>query len=391
MRRALAIAALLAALCLVAPAMAADAMASVRPGERPAPGSDEDELWYAMGRIELELQRSPQLVRDPALNAYVRDVTCKVVGEYCKDLRIYIVDLPWFNASMAPNGMMVIWTGALLRMQNEADLALVVGHEFGHYRERHTLQQWRKLKRSSAFLSTFGVLATGTGLGVAGMLADIAGIASMSKFSRDKEREADRIGFERMLALGYDPHSGVKLWDGMVREEEARDYGKPIPAFASHPQTRERRDDLKAAADAAATTREELGRERFLSATAPFAGHWLDNELTRRMYSTSVEAIGGLRTTAPAEQSGLYSFFLAEAYRRRNKPGDRELADGLYAEAIAQPGTPPQTWRERGLALKSGGDKNGATAALRRYLELDPQAQDRAFVERYLQELEANP
>ena len=66
-------------------------------------------------------------------------------------------------------------------------------------------------------------------------------------------------------------------------------------------------------------------------------------------------------------------------------------ADGLYAEAIAQPGTPPQTWRDRGLALKSGGDKNGAVTALRRYLELDPQAQDRAFVERYLQELEANP
>lgn len=382
---------LAAMLAVVAPSQAAEPVASARPGERPVPGTDEDELWYAMGRIELELQRSPQLVRDPALNAYVREVTCKVVGEYCKDLRIYIVDMPWFNASMAPNGMMVIWTGALLRMQNEADLALVIGHEFGHYRERHTLQQWRKLKRSSAFLSTFGVLATGTGLGVAGMLADIAGIASMSKFSRDKEREADRIGFERMLALGYDPHSGVKLWDGMVREEEARDYGKPIPAFASHPQTRERRDDLKAAADASASTQAERGRERFLSATAPFTEHWLDNELTRRMYSTSVEAIGGLRTTAPAERAGLYSFFLGEAYRRRNKPGDRERADALYAEAIAQPGTPPQTWRERGLALKSGGDKSAAAAALGRYLELEPQAQDRAFIERYLQELEASP
>ncbi|MFT3807316.1 M48 family metalloprotease [Arenimonas sp.] len=370
---------------------ATDAIPSTQPGERPLAGTDEDELWYAMGRIELELQRSPQLVRDPALNAYVRDVTCKVVGDYCRDLRIYIVDMPWFNASMAPNGMMVVWTGALLRMQNEADLALVVGHEFGHYRERHTLQQWRKLKRSSAFLSTFGVLATGTGFGVAGMVANIAGIASMSKFSRDKEREADRIGLERMLALGYDPHSGVKLWDGMVREEEARDYGKPLPAFASHPQTRERRDDLKAAADAAATTQNELGRERFLAATASFVEHWLENELTRRMYSTSVEAIGLLRTTAPAERSGLYSFYLGEAYRRRNKPGDQDLADGLYAEAVGQAGAPPQAWREHGMALKADGDRKPAAAAFRRYLELEPQAQDRAFVERYLEELEVNP
>ena len=383
--------ALLLALACVAPAGAAEVGASARPGDRPAPGSDEDELWYAMGRIELELQRSPQLVRDPTLNAYVRDVTCRVVGDYCKDLRIYIVDMPWFNASMAPNGMMVIWTGALLRMQNEADLALVIGHEFGHYRERHTLQQWRKLKRSSAFLSTFGVLTTGAGLGVAGMLADIAGIASMSKFGRDKEREADRIGFERMLALGYDPHSGVKLWDGMVREEDARDYGKPIPAFASHPQTRERRDDLKAAADAAAPASTVTARDRYLAATAPFIEHWLDNELTRRMYSTSVEAIGSLRATAPTAQSGLYTFFLGEAHRRRNQPGDRELADRLYAESVGESGVPAQAWREHGLALKTGGDATGAGAALRRYLELDPEAQDRAFIERYLQQLEPSP
>lgn len=391
MSKALQVATLLLLSLCSSSAGAADAIPSARPGDRPVQGTDEAELWYAMERIELELQRSPQLVRDPALNAYVRDVTCKVVGEYCKDLRIYVVDMPWFNASMAPNGMMVVWTGALLRMQNEADLALVIGHEFGHYRERHTLQQWRKLKRSSAFLSTFGVLATGTGLSVAGMLADVAGAASMSKFSRDKEREADRIGFERMLALGYDPHSGVKLWDGMVKEEEARDYGKPIPAFASHPKTRERRDDLQAAADGVTTAGEDLGRERFLSATTPFTRHWLDNELTRRMYSTSVEAIGSLLTTAPAEQSGLYSFFLGEAYRRRNKPGDRELANQSYAAAVAQPGAPPEAWREQGLALKTAGDAAAARSALRRYLELEPQAQDRAFVERYLQELEANP
>ena len=69
---------------------------------------------------------------------------------------------------MAPNGVMMVWTGSLLRMRNEAQLALVLGHEFGHYRERHTLQQWRKLKRTRAFLGTFGVLASGAGVGMAG-------------------------------------------------------------------------------------------------------------------------------------------------------------------------------------------------------------------------------
>lgn len=382
----------LALLLACGAAAAAERIDPAQPGQRPVAGSDEDELWYAMEKIERELQQSPRLVRDPALNAYVREVTCKVVGDYCQDLRIYIVDLPWFNASMAPNGMLVLWTGALLRMQNEADLALVLGHEFGHYRERHTLQQWRKLKKSSAFLSTFGILTAGAGFGVAGLVADIAGAASLSKFGRDKEREADKIGFAQLLGQGYDPHSAVRLWDGMLREEEARDYGKPIPAFASHPQTRERRDDLQAAADASATNSgHELGRERFHGATAPFLRHWLDNELSRRMFATSIQAIGELRRSAPADLAGLYTFYLGEAHRRRNKPGDGELATTLYAEAVRQPGAPTDAWREHGLALRAAGDQATARAALRRYLELSPQADDRAFVQSYLGESGATP
>lgn len=377
---------MLASTLSLAPVRAETPIESVRPGERPTPGSDEDELWYAMNRVELDLQKSPQLVRDPALNAYVREVACKVAGEYCKDLRVYIVDQPWFNASMAPNGLLVLWTGSLLRMQNEADLALVLGHEFGHYRERHTLQQWRKLKKSSAFINTLGILTSGVGL-----VAGIASAASMSKFDRDKEREADRIGFAKIVALGYDPQSCVALWDGMLREEKARDYGKPIPVFASHPKTQERRDDLKLAADAIVNPGKALGREPYLAVTSPFLEHWLDNELSRRMYSTSIQVIGDLRRTAPSADAGLYTFYLGEAYLRRNKNDDRGEAAALFAEALGQPGAPPQAWREHGLALRDAGKPAEAASNLKHYLELAPQAEDRAFIQSYLVQLESKP
>ena len=272
----------------------AERVADGGPGARPSPGSDEAELWYAMERIERELQQSPLINRDPALNAYTRGVLCKVTQAYCPSLRLYLVDLPYFNASMAPNGAMILWTGSLLRIRNEAQLALVLGHEFGHYRERHTLQQWRKLKNSSAFLSSFGILASGAGLGVAGMAANIAGTAGLMKFSRDKEREADKIGFAQLVAEGYDPMAAVDLWEGMLREENARDYGKPIPVFSTHPQTRERRDDIRAAASNAIDPGHELGVAAYREATRPFLRHWLENELTRRMYSTSIEVIGDL-------------------------------------------------------------------------------------------------
>jgi hypothetical protein len=361
----------------------------VRPGDRPAPGSDEAELWYAMERAELNLQKSPQLVRDPALNTYVHDVACRITGPYCPDLRVYIVDAPYFNASMAPNGALIVWTGALLRMQNEADLALVLGHEFGHYRERHTLQQWRKLKKSSRFLSAFSLLTYGVGFGLAGMAADLVGAASLLKFSRDKEREADRIGFTQLVAQGYDPNSGVRLWDAMLREENARDYGKPMPVFASHPQTRERLEDVRAAAAAVANPGNELGLERYRAATDAFRKHWLDGELSRRMYTTSVQVIGDLRQNCPPDEKGLYSFYLGEAHHRRNKDDDRRQADALYAEAITQPGAPPEAWREYGLSLRASGKNAEAVQALQHYLELAPGADDRAFVLGYIDQLKA--
>jgi len=369
-------------------ALASDPVTTMRADQRPAEGTDEAELWYIMERIERDLQASPQLVRDPELNAYVHSVMCKVTADYCHDVRVYIVDVPWFNASMAPNGAMMVWTGSLLRIRNEAQLALVLGHEFGHYRERHTLQQWRKLKHSSAFLGVFGVLSSGVGVGIAGMAANIAGMAGLSKFSRDKEREADKIGFQQLVALGYDPQAGVALWDGMLREEEARDYGKPIPVFSTHPQTKERRDDLKAAADAVVNPPHELGAATYRAATHRFLEHWLDEELQRRMFSSSIRVITDLQVGAEPEDAGLLNFYLGEAYRRRGKEGDKAEAARLFALATTQPGAPPAAWREHGLALREAGSRAEAAAALHHYLELAPQAEDLAFVTGYLSELE---
>jgi beta-barrel assembly-enhancing protease len=372
-------------------ALAAQAIGPAHPGDRPAPGSDEAELWFQMDEAEIELRKSPQLIRDPALNDYVRRVTCKVAQDFCKDLRVYIVEMPYFNASMAPNGILIVWTGALLRMQDEAELALVLGHEFGHYRERHSLQQWRKLKKDSAFLSTFGILTAGAGVGIAGSLAGIAGSAGLSKFSRDKEREADQIGFAQLVAQGYDPAVGGVLWNAMLREENARDYGKPIPVFASHPKTQERRDDLIAAATASGKVGGDLGQARYREAVHPYLPRWLEGELSRRMFATSIQLIGDLRETAAPADRGLYTFYLGEAHRRRNKAGDRAEAAALYAEATTQPGAPPEAWREHGMSLRDAGQNALAAAAFRRYLADAPAATDRAFVQRYLDTLEAKP
>lgn len=384
-------AALWMGLCCVAIAAplpaAADVPPPINPGERPAPNSTESELWYGMDQAERDIKQTPVLVRDPALNDYVRGVACRVARDYCRDLRLYIVEVPVFNASMAPNGAMIVFTGALLRIQDESELALVLGHEFAHFRQRHSLRFWDKSKSTSAFLSTFTLLSGG----VVGLVAQLGGMANVSKFSRDMEREADRIGFDQAVGLGYDPVAGSDVWGRMLREEKANKQGRPFPVFASHPNTAERLEDITAAAKAHAGGQKEIGREAYQATMRPFLSQWLDAELTRRTYDTSIQVIGDLRAEADATQAGLYTFYLAEAYRRRGKNDDKATAQKLFAEAVTQPGAPSAAWREHGYVLRERGERAPAAAAFRRYLTDAPDASERRFIEQYISELESAP
>lgn len=376
--------ALLGAWLCVAPAMAGTP-APIAPGERPVPNSTESELWYAMDQAERELRSSPLLVRDPSLNQYVRDVACKVAQDFCPDLRVYIVDVPVFNASMAPNGTLIVFTGALLRMQDEAELAVVLGHEFAHFRQRHSLRGWNKAKSTSAFLSTFTVLS---GFSVVAIVAQLGGMANVSRFSRDMEREADRIGFTQSTGLGYDPQAGAEVWGRMLREENASKRPKPWPVFASHPNTAERLEDTTAAARAHSGTQKEVGREAYQAAVRPHLDRWLDEELSRRTYDTSIAVIGELKSLADPRDAGLYAFYLAEAYRQRGKGDDRDVAARHYAEAIALPSAPAAAWREHAYILRNRGERSTAVDAFRRYLSLAPDASDRSFIESSLSQIE---
>jgi beta-barrel assembly-enhancing protease len=364
----------------------------LQPGERPTTGSTEAELWYGMDQAEKQIRQSPYVVRDPALQAYVEGVVCKVAGPHCKDMRVYIVDIPVFNASMAPNGATMVFSGALLRMRDESELAVVLGHEFAHYKARHSLEGWNSAKRTSAFLSTFGLVTWTIGIPIAGDLAMLGGMSSLFKQSRDNEREADRLGFDVATAQGYDPQAGVRVWERLRREEKADRTHKDRAVFASHPQSEERIGDIRAAAAKIPSGSATItNADAYRAAMQPFQEKWLASELSRRTYDTTIQVFTELQREALPETKALYTFYLGEAYRRRNKNDDRTRAATLYAEALAQPQPPAACWREQGMLLRDQGDTSGALASLRRYLEAAPNADDAALIKHYVTKLESTP
>lgn len=385
---------LAAALLLVTTACAAQrgspgALSDIQPGRRPSPDTEEAGLWMQTDRLEADLKTSGALVTDPALNAYVRDIVCRLADAYCADIRIYILRVPHFNASMMPNGVMQVWTGLILRVENEAQLAYVLGHELGHYLRRHSLQRWRDVRAKSAFLEFFGVLTAPTGFSpLASLGAQLAVLGSIFAFSRDNEREADELGFGLAVKAGYDPREASKVWEALVKERDATKGSTPFIFFATHPAPEERIENLKAFAKKGAQDggHAVIGRDQFLARILPLRTMLLRDELRRREFAGSQVVLDRL-FEAGVGLGELY-FFQGELYRLRDKRGDREKTITAYQKALEYGDAPVEGHRALGLVFFKGGEKEKARLAFERYLQQRPNAEDREMIEAYLRQLE---
>lgn len=374
-----------ALLCaLVLAACSNQPLREMAPGDRPAEDTDEGGLWAALEESERALQRSPLLVRDEALNAWVRELVCRYAGEHCRDIRVYIVRRPYFNASMAPNGMMQVWTGALLRAENEAQIGFVLGHEVGHFLGQHSIKQWRRTKDTANALSLLQLIAARSPSANAGDAFDVAllaAYASLFKYSRDHERESDQHGFSRSVALGYDANQGWKLWQALLAEENARDRRRASSIFATHPATEERLTTLRKEAEALPANGTHTGDAAFLEAVRPHLATWLADEVQRRNYPQTLVLLDRLQSRPDFPKPGLVAYFRGEVFRKRRAPGDDKRAIDAYTAALELPGHPAETLRDLGYAYRRTFDAAAANEAFADYLAARPDADDRALIE----------
>ncbi len=369
---------------LLSACASAGSVQDIQPGERPDLESDEAGLWMKMDRVEEELVSSGRVVEDPDLNAYLRQIVCRLTPDYCQDIRVYLVRTPGFNASMAPNGVMTVWTGLLLRCQNEAQLAYVLGHELAHYIERHSLKHWRDLRDTTTGLAFFRFATAITGLGLVGDLATIGALGGVMAYSRDYEREADQIGLALMQRAGYSGAEAPKIWDYLQREKEAAGSGSGFIFFATHPPSDERRDTLSGLARAQGG-KGQVGREDFLRLTAGHKAAWLRDELQQRDYARLEVLTQHLQDSG--FDPGEAHFARGEVHRLRDEEGDAAKAVAAYHAALKTKRAPAETYRSLGLVLWSMERPGVAQQAFRQYLARQPRADDRAMIEDYINQL----
>ncbi|MGQ9638210.1 MAG: M48 family metalloprotease [Thermodesulfobacteriota bacterium] len=201
--------------------------------------SEEDEIRLGQ-ETDKEIVKQYGIYEDPKLKTYLDEV-CKRLTRVSHrpqlNYQLKIIDASVVNAFAVPGGYLYFSRGILAAINNEAELAGVMGHEIGHIAARHSAQQYTKAQLAQigfglgSVLFDSPILTSVVQLGV-GML--------FFKFSRDNEREADRLGVEYASKAGYDATQLANFFETLNRMNPSSDRSGLPGWFSTHPSPEDR-------------------------------------------------------------------------------------------------------------------------------------------------------
>lgn len=193
-----------------------------------------------------KVEQSVGLVDDEALRAWVEGIGARLAGHSPRQdvsYHFYVLDSPDPNAFALPGGHVYVSRGLLALVNEEDELANVLGHEIAHVAARHAV---RRITVATPFALLTGIPALLTGIvspalgeGIAGAGALVGGLV-LAPYSRDQEREADRLGMELAARGGWDPGAMSRFLTTLERDERAAGPDGGLSWFATHPATADR-------------------------------------------------------------------------------------------------------------------------------------------------------
>lgn len=291
--------------------------------------SEADEI--AEGRkAHAQVLQEYGVLKNPRVQAYVNDIGQRLAKQSQRanlQWTFTVLDSPEINAFALPGGYVYITRGIMVYMENEADLAGVIGHEIGHVSARHSAQ--RATRQQDAGLgvlaaSVLGAILESRGLGGAGQIAsDLSQTAAagyISRYGREQELQADGLGAEYLSRIRFDPRNMIDVINVLKNQERfaadlARSQGRPVPAqnswLSSHPSNDQRLSSITqlAAQYKTAAPYNDEGRARYQQILEGMAfGESAEQGLTRgrNFYHTALgfamTAADGWRIQNEADQ-----------------------------------------------------------------------------------------
>lgn len=225
---------------------------------------DEAEFWKSLkltekapnfmegsaGELKVEKVGKFKLLPNKEVQDYVQRLGQSLIPAYQKALpdddplkinfRFYVINDKEPNAFALANGVVVMHSGMIMMLENEAQLASILAHEISHATQEHTWRQLNKDKGKRTALMV-GIVAASIFAPGAGTLLNMTLAAMVNGYSRRLEDQADRIGLEYMTAAGYDPREAPRVWKIMSKK-----YGDMPNTFfwSSHSNNATRRSYL---------------------------------------------------------------------------------------------------------------------------------------------------
>ena len=222
----------------------------------PVTGKNELSLVSESQEIQMgkeaaaQVQQSIGYYNDPALQAYVSGIGMKMAKASERP------NLPWefhvvndasVNAFALPGGFIFVTRGLMTAINDEAELATVVGHEIGHVTNRHSVQQMSKQQLAQIGLVAGSILSSD--------IAKVAGLASQGlgilflKYSRDAENQADKAGFRYALNQNYNVGEMANVFQTLDRMSQVSGGGKLPEWLSTHPDPGTRVQNTEARLD----------------------------------------------------------------------------------------------------------------------------------------------
>ena len=261
-------------------------------------------------RIARELYRDPDYIEDPVLDEYVQDIWKRLLaaartrGELSAELderfawQVLLGKDRSINAFALPGGWLGLHLGLISATATQDELASVLAHELSHVTQRHISRLMTQQSRATPWVigaMILGAMAASKSPDAGN--AVIAGgqalaIQNQLNFSRDMEREADRIGFGVMTQAGFEAQGFVTMFDKLQQAARLNDNGN-FPYLRTHPMNTERIADMQA--------RQQLAG-RPAAPAAPDLVHAMMAGRARVLSNPGVDALRSYLTEAQASQ-----------------------------------------------------------------------------------------
>jgi beta-barrel assembly-enhancing protease len=383
--------------------------------------SDEREIWEKAEVEEQKLNKKGRVYQDALLEEYLNNIARRLtppeVEEAGIPIRVRILQDPSLNAFAYPNGAIYIHTGLLARVENEAQLATILGHEMTHVINRDAVRNYRDT-RNKVILANIGAIAASIGLSAVagdqtrrgnvvggavisqtanvmlGLGLQLGLLAAVNGYGRGLEDQAD-AGAMRLLARAhYNLKEAPKVHQLLLER-----YGDTSRLenffFGNHSRNQERIENYEHMistdyAQVAQAPDLVTNSEPFQRRTRALVRENAVQDIEAGRFGTAKAALERVIALAPADAKAY--FYLGELYRKQRKdPDDVDNAIAAYQKAAEYDSSYAEPQRSLGLLYYTSGKKAEARQAFERYLQLKPNAEDRPQVREYLLELTSNP